>query len=78
MDRSRRGGGVTEETDETEPMPFPDTELTAEERKALRRLIRDDERATWAWKKLRVLVPAAVAVTTAIWQGWEAIRPHWR
>lgn len=33
---------------------FEDVELTPIERKKLRKMIRDDERATWMWKTLRV------------------------
>ena len=56
---------------ESDTMPLGDSELTAEERKALRRLIRDDERASWAWKRLRVVTPVAVAVVVALWQAWD-------
>lgn len=65
-------------TDETDAMPFPDSELTPDERKALRRLIRDDERASWAWKKVRVVVPAMVAVVAGLWQAWEWVVRHVR
>lgn len=35
-----------------------------------------DERASWARKKLAVIVPALVAVVVAIAQAWEWLRSH--
>lgn len=66
-------------SDDSDTMPLEgDTPLTPTERKALRRLLREDERATWAWKKLRVLVPAGVTAVVALWQGWEWVSRHIR
>lgn len=66
-------------SDESEGMPLDgDAELTVEERKALRRLIRDDERASWAWKRIKVVTPAAVGVVVALWQAWDWARAHIR
>lgn len=63
--------------DDTDGMPLDgESELTPAERRALRRIIRDDERATWARRKLRVLVPAGVGVVVALWQGAEWVVRH--
>jgi hypothetical protein len=34
-----------------------EAELTIDERKAIRRIIRDTERASWVWQMLRAYVP---------------------
>lgn len=63
--------------DETDGMPLDgEAELTPDERKALRRLIRDDERASWAWKRLKVLMPAMVALVVGIWQAFDWVVKH--
>lgn len=51
-------------------------DLSEAERLALRRIIRDEERASWARSKLRVFVPGAVAIVVAVWQAVEWIRNH--
>jgi hypothetical protein len=51
-------------------------DLTPEELTRLRELIVESDRATWAWKKVRILVPAAVAVVYTLWQVWEWVRDH--
>jgi hypothetical protein len=53
-------------------------DLTPDEVTKLRVLILERERATWAWRKVRILVPAAVAVVYTLWQVWEWIRDHVR
>lgn len=63
-------------TEESDAMPLGDSDLTASERKALRGLLRDQERASWAWKRLRVLVPAVVAVVVALWHAWDWAVKH--
>ena len=55
-----------------------DQPLTADERRHLRRLLRDDDHLTWVRRKLRVFVPAAVAVVVAVWQLWTWVRDHIR
>jgi hypothetical protein len=51
-------------------------DLTPEELTRLRELIVESDRASWAWKKVRILVPAAVAVVYTLWQVWEWVRDH--
>lgn len=64
-------------SDDTDGIPLDgDTELTPEERKVLRRIIRDDERASWAWKRLKVITPAVVAVAVGVWQAIDWIAKH--
>lgn len=58
-------------TDESDSMPLADSDLTAEERRALRRMIRDGERASWALRKLRWLVPMVVAIVVAFANAWD-------
>jgi hypothetical protein len=59
-------------------MPLVDSPLTAAERKALRRLLRDEERASWAWKRLRIVTPIVVGVMVAMWQAWDWVAKHVR
>lgn len=65
-------------SDDTDPMPLDGSApLTAAEVKQLRRLLRDDDRATWARKQLRHLVwPLVVAVVVAIWQAGQWVISH--
>ncbi len=65
-------------SDDSDAIPLTEDELTPSERKAIRRLIRDDERAGWAWRRFRVLVPAMVAVVTALWQFFDWVAAHWK
>lgn len=53
------------------------TPLTEAEVKQLRRLLRDDDRATWARRQLRHLVwPLVVAVVVALWQAGQWVVGH--
>jgi hypothetical protein len=62
---------------ETEPMDIDgDVPLTVEERRHIRRLLRDDDRTTWAMKKLRVLMPIVVGAVVAAWQIWDWAARH--
>lgn len=64
---------------DSDNMPLDgDTELTSVERKMLREMLREQERMSWARKKLKVLVPALVAVVVAIWQIIEWLQRHIR
>lgn len=59
--------------DTTDNMPLDgEHELTVEERKAIRRLIRDQERASWLWALIRTYFPW---VTTAL--GVIASAAYW-
>ncbi len=53
-------------------------DLTPEELTQLRNLILESERASWAWKKVRIIVPAAVSVVVVLWQLWEWGKDHLR
>jgi len=53
-------------------------DLTPEELAQIRQLIEESERASWAWKKLKILVPVVVAIVVAIWQAGEWIVKHVR
>ena len=59
-------------------MPIDDAELSPAERKALRRMLRDEERSSWAWKRLRVVTPVVVTVMVALWQAWDWFVKHVR
>jgi hypothetical protein len=54
------------------------TPLSDDEILALRRIIEDDSHATWLRKQLKVFVPAAFAVVTAIYAFVQWLIPHWR
>lgn len=67
------------DSEDTDGMPLDgEAELSPAERKALRRIIRDDARASWAWKRLKVLAPAMVGTVVAVWQVWDWIVKHVR
>ena len=64
---------------DTDSMPLDgDTPLTRDERLAIRRILREEERRSWAMRKLRVLVPILVACVVAVWQVWEWVARHLR
>lgn len=65
-------------SEDSDTIPLPDSDLTAVERKALRRLLRDEERATWAWKRLRIVTPMVVGAMVALWQAWDWLARHVR
>lgn len=62
--------------DDTDSLPLDgDKELTSAERLMLRKMMRDEERASWARRRLKFLIPAFVAVVAAVWQAADwAIR----
>ena len=47
-----------------------------EERRRLRRLLLEAERASWARKKLMVLVPVVTSLVVGLWQLWSWIEKH--
>jgi hypothetical protein len=65
-------------TQQNDPLDLddPGAPLSAEEREHIRRILRDDDRATWARKKLMVLAPIAVGVVTMAFQLWDWARSH--
>jgi hypothetical protein len=65
--------------DDSDTLPLEgEPELSPAERLMLRRMIRDEERATWARRRLRVLVPAMVAVVTMVWHAVDWAIKHVR
>lgn len=64
--------------DESDAMPLGDDELSPEERRALRRLLREDERMTWMRRKLKVILPAVVAAVAAAVAVWDWVVKHIR
>jgi hypothetical protein len=54
----------------------PGAPLTPEECEHLRRILRDDDRASWARKKLMVLAPILVGVVTVVVQLYDWARAH--
>jgi type IV pilus biogenesis protein CpaD/CtpE len=51
-------------------------DLTTDERAALRALLQEASHTAWAMKRLKLLVPAAVAFVTATWAVWDWIVKH--
>jgi hypothetical protein len=43
--------------DESDPVPLEEGPLEAHELKRLRRMLLEQERASWLWRKLRIWVP---------------------
>lgn len=65
--------------DDTNPMDIDaDAPLSKEERAHIRRVLRDDDRATWARKQLRVLLPIAVTLAVGLWQFGEWVTRHFK
>lgn len=62
--------------DESRPTPFDGAPLTTDEIKQLRKVLRDEDRAAWARKQLRILTPIVVAVVVGAWQLWQWISNH--
>ena len=54
----------------------PGAPLTPDEREHIRGLLRDDDRATWARKKIMVLVPIIVGGVTLLYQLVDWARLH--
>jgi hypothetical protein len=52
--------------------------LTDAERRAVRRLIKDDEHATWLRKQVRVFTPWLIAVVTALYAFFNWVQSHWK
>ena len=63
--------------DDSDTMPLEgDPELTAAERLALRRLIREVERAVWARRQLRLWAPILVGVVSGMAAAWAWLANH--
>lgn len=52
---------------------LPDGELTAEERRALRRIIRDDDRSRWFWREVRRWGAYGAVAVTSVYASWDFI-----
>lgn len=53
--------------------PFTDFE-----RKRLRKLLQDDDRATWLRRQVRILTPWVVAIVGGCYGAWNFIATHWK
>lgn len=53
-----------------------DGEFSELERKRLRRLLRDEDRAQYLWRTLRIWVGWGSAVLTGIYAGWDTIAKY--
>jgi hypothetical protein len=69
---------MTDQTDQTDPLEphDPGGPLTSEEKEHIRRILRDDDRRSWALKQIMVLTPIAVGVVTVVYQLWDWVRSH--
>lgn len=55
--------------EDTDSLPLDgDKDLTPDERLMLRKMMREEERASWARRRLKIFLPAVVAVVAAVWQ----------
>lgn len=52
--------------------------LTEEELRRIRGLLRDDDRATWLRKQLKIFVPAIIAVVSAVYAAVSWVVSHWK
>lgn len=52
--------------------------LTDDELRRLRRLLLDDDRASWLRKQVRVFTPWLVAAVSGVYAGWSFISGHWK
>ncbi len=63
--------------DESGPAPLDGhAPFTTQEVARLRRLLVDDDRATWARKQLRIIVPLVVSVVVGAYQLWAWVERH--
>lgn len=54
-------------------IPATDTPLSAAELIALRRIISDEQHATWLRKKLKVFLPWAIGIATGLATLWHLL-----
>lgn len=52
--------------------------FTELERRRLRKLLQDDDRATWLRRQVRVLTPWLFAVVGGLYGAWNYIAAHWK
>ena len=64
--------------EDSDGIPFEESELTPGERARLRKMLTESERASWAWRRARVVVPAFVAVIAAGWASIDWVLKHLR
>lgn len=55
--------------------PDPFTEF---ERQRIRKLLQDDDRATWLRRQVRVLTPWVVALIGGGYSLWSFLAQHWK
>lgn len=58
--------------------PSPQSPFTDDEKKRLRKLLQDDDRATWLRKQVRVFTPWVIAVVAGVAGAVEYLRTHWK
>ena len=64
---------------DTDPMDIDGAApLTPPEIAHLRRVLRNDDRTSWAMRKLRVFTPVLVAFVVGAWQLWDWAAKHLR
>lgn len=57
-------------------MPFEESEFAPSERARLRKLLMENDRAMWAWRKSKIVVPILVAIIVGTWSVIEWILRH--
>jgi hypothetical protein len=64
---------------DTEPGQLgPQEPFTDEERRRLRKLLVDDDRATWARKQIRIFTPWLIALAGGVYAFADWIQKHWK
>jgi hypothetical protein len=58
--------------------PHDEVPLTQQELRHLRGMLLDDDRATWARKRIGVFIPWFVAVITGLWSLYEILSKHFK
>lgn len=58
--------------------PHPQQPFTDDERKRLRKLLQDDDRATWLRKQVRVFTPWLIAVVGGVYAVTNWALSHWK
>lgn len=62
---------------DTDSLPLDgEIPLTSAERSMLRTMMQDQERARWAWRKLRIWVPMIGSGLWVVWQGIDWFIKH--
>lgn len=61
---------------DSDGVPFDESEFTASERARLRKMLEEQERLNWARRKARILIPIFIAVVGGMWSAVDWAAKH--